>query len=135
MKKAISIFMILVAFLIIYFLQANFFSWFNLAGIKPNLFVILILFLGLFAGGKIGISSGIVTGLLLDIKKKKNNRNFSCYVWNCWIFRRIFWQDIFQRKQNNHYANGYGLYYFAWNGTLLIKYYDRICCIWNMEFY
>ncbi|MFR8103592.1 MAG: rod shape-determining protein MreD [Clostridia bacterium] len=67
MKKALTLLCTFIVFLILYFLQANFFSWFNLAGIKPNLFIILILFLGLFAGKKIGIISGIITGLLLDL--------------------------------------------------------------------
>ena len=50
MKKAGIIALIILAFFIIYFLQADFFSWFNIFGIMPNLFVILILFVGLFAG-------------------------------------------------------------------------------------
>ena len=52
MKKAGIIMLIILAFFIIYFLQANFFTWFNIFGIMPNLFVILILFVGLFAGKK-----------------------------------------------------------------------------------
>ena len=67
MKKVISILIIFCIFLFIYFLQSNFFTWFNLAGIKPNLFVILTLVLGLFAGRKIGISFGIILGLILDL--------------------------------------------------------------------
>lgn len=54
-------------FLIIYFLQINFFSWFNLAGIKPNLFVILVLFLGLYAGQRNGLFLGVLFGIFLDI--------------------------------------------------------------------
>ena len=54
-------------FLVIYFLQLNFFTWFNIAGIKPNLFVILVLFLGLYSGEKNGIVLGIIFGLFLDI--------------------------------------------------------------------
>ena len=56
-----------VVFLIIYLLQLNFFTWFNLAGVKPNLFVILVLFLGLYSGEKNGLVLGIVFGLFLDI--------------------------------------------------------------------
>ena len=36
MKKVLSILIIFITFFIIYFLQANFFSWFNIAGIKPK---------------------------------------------------------------------------------------------------
>lgn len=67
MKKNISIFLICIAFIIIYILQANFFSWFTIAGVKPNLFVIFIVFLGLFGGKYMGVISGVISGLLLDI--------------------------------------------------------------------
>jgi len=56
-----------IVFLIIYFLQANFFSWFNLAGIKPNLFIIFILFIGLFAGRKVALTTGILIGIFIDL--------------------------------------------------------------------
>ena len=66
MKKiAISICLIL-SFFIIYLLQVNFFCWFNLAGVKPNLFVILVLTIGLFSGRTIGTTYGILFGLSLD---------------------------------------------------------------------
>ena len=67
MKKAVCILLMFLAFLIIYFLQVNFFTWFNIAGVMPNLFVVLILVIGLFAGKNTGISTGIVAGLLIDI--------------------------------------------------------------------
>ena len=61
-----------IVFLIIYFLQINFFSWFNLAGIKPNLFVVLTIFLGLYAGDKMGLTMGVVFGLFLDLTMGRN---------------------------------------------------------------
>ncbi len=67
MKKTLSIILIFVTFLIIYFLQSNLFNWFNIAGVMPNLFVILIMVVGLFAGKYVGVSTGIIVGLLLDI--------------------------------------------------------------------
>ena len=67
MKKAGSIALLILAFLIIYFLQANFFTWFTIAGVKPNLFVIYILFIGLFAGKKLGLILGVLFGLFLDV--------------------------------------------------------------------
>lgn len=67
MKKTITIVALILTFLIIYFLQANFFSWFTIATIKPNLFVILVLFISLFLGMKYGITFGLIFGLYLDI--------------------------------------------------------------------
>lgn len=72
MKNMLIIIGIIIVFLILYFLQINFFNWFTIAGVYPNLFVILILFVGLFAGKRIGIPLGLVLGLMLDffISKK-----------------------------------------------------------------
>lgn len=67
MKKFISVVLLLVVFLIIYLLQANFFSWFTIASIKPNLFIIYILFIGLFAGKKLGLVLGILFGFFIDV--------------------------------------------------------------------
>ena len=53
--------------MVIYLLQANFFSWFSISGIMPNLFVIFILFIGLFGNKTMGTIYGIVIGLLLDL--------------------------------------------------------------------
>lgn len=72
MKKAQAIIYILLTFFIIYFLQSNFFTWFNIAGIMPNLYVILILFIGLFFGKKLGLIFGIIIGLYLDIVAKNS---------------------------------------------------------------
>lgn len=67
MKKAfINVALVLIGFLI-YFLQANFFKWFTIAGIKPNLFVIYILFIGLFGNKSMGIVYGAVWGIFLDL--------------------------------------------------------------------
>lgn len=66
MKKFAIIICLILSFLIIYLLQVNFFSWFNLAGVKPNLFVILVLTIGLFSGRGIGTTFGILFGLSLD---------------------------------------------------------------------
>jgi rod shape-determining protein MreD len=66
MKKTLIVIGIFIVFLILYFLQINFFNWFTIAGISPNLFVIFILFISLFAGKRVGISIGIIVGLCLD---------------------------------------------------------------------
>lgn len=67
MKKILSIIIIFITFIFIYFLQSNFFSWFNIAGVKPNLFIILSLIVGIFIGKIYGASIGIIFGLLLDL--------------------------------------------------------------------
>ncbi len=72
MKKLISIVGIIIVFFLLYFLQSNFFSWFTIAGIKPNLFVIFILFIGLFATKKMGLIFGFLFGIFLDIVIGKN---------------------------------------------------------------
>ena len=79
MKKTLAIVLIILSFFIIYFFQANFFSWFTIAGVMPNLFVILVLFVSLYGGTKIGITSGILMGAYLDI-----------VIENCWGSRRLF---------------------------------------------
>ncbi len=56
----------MVTAILIYILQANFFSWFHIAGIMPNLFVIFILFIGLFGNRAMGTIYGLIVGLLLD---------------------------------------------------------------------
>lgn len=66
MKKAIDIFFIILIFFVIYFIQINFFSWFNIAGVMPNLFIILIMMIGLFMKKDFGFFFGILFGLLLD---------------------------------------------------------------------
>lgn len=66
MKTIITIFSIILIFLSIYFLQVNFFSWFNIAGVMPNLFIIFIMIIGLFLKKEAGFIFGIVFGLLLD---------------------------------------------------------------------
>ena len=72
MKNTLIIIGIILLFLILYFIQINFFNWFTIAGISPNLFVILILFIGLFAGKRVGIPLGLILGIFLDffISKK-----------------------------------------------------------------
>ena len=67
MKKVLSIIIIFITFILIYFVQANFFTWFNIAGVMPNLFIILIMLVGIFIGKIYGASIGIVLGLLLDL--------------------------------------------------------------------
>lgn len=65
-KVVINIILIILAFFL-YFLQANFFNWFNISGIMPNTFVIYVLFIGLYASRIMGTVYGVVLGLILDL--------------------------------------------------------------------
>lgn len=65
-RVVINMVLILVTF-IIYFLQLNFFSWFTINGVKPNLFIILVLFIGLFTSKNLGAIYGMVIGIILDL--------------------------------------------------------------------
>lgn len=67
MKKLLINILIIVTFIIIYLLQVNLFSSFTIAGIMPNIFVIFILFIGLFCSRISGIAYGIMFGILLDL--------------------------------------------------------------------
>jgi len=72
MKKVVLITILILLFIIIYLLQSNLFNWFNLSGVKPNLFVILVLTIGLFAGKKLGVILGIFFGIVIDCLIGKN---------------------------------------------------------------
>lgn len=72
MKKAKIIIALILIFFLIYFLQSNFFNWFVIFGVKPNLFVILVLFIGLFMGRNYGVCFGIAFGLILDFLIGRN---------------------------------------------------------------
>lgn len=67
MRKTFIVIGLIVAFLIIYFLQVNIFNVFTIAGVRPNLFIVYVLFIGLFANQVAGISFGVVCGLILDL--------------------------------------------------------------------
>lgn len=67
MKKLFIVIALIITFFVIYFLQVNIFSVFTIAGIMPNLFVIYVLFISLFANQILGISFGVIAGLILDL--------------------------------------------------------------------
>lgn len=67
MKKFLIGVLIYVIFIILYFIQADFFNWFTIAGISPNIFVIFILFLGLFTNNVFSIIIALFTGITLDL--------------------------------------------------------------------
>ena len=67
MKKILIHVSLIISFIIIYLLQSKFFSHFTIAGIMPNIFVILMLFIGLYMGRTSGVIYGIVFGIFIDI--------------------------------------------------------------------
>lgn len=67
MRKVVIVISLIISFFLIFFLQTNIFASFTIAGIMPNLFVIYILFIGLFANQFLGILFGVICGLLLDL--------------------------------------------------------------------
>lgn len=67
LKRTIINIVLIVLIFIIYYLQVNFFDWFTIAGVMPNIFIILVLFIGLFGTKSMGIIYGVSIGLVLDV--------------------------------------------------------------------
>lgn len=67
MKKFLIGIAMYIVFIILYFIQADFFGWFTIAGISPNIFIIFILFLGLFTDNLFSIIMALLTGITLDL--------------------------------------------------------------------
>lgn len=61
----VSIILIFV-FILIYFLQACVFSNITIAGVKPNLFVIFILIIGLFGNNTLSLLFSVICGIWID---------------------------------------------------------------------
>lgn len=73
MKRMLIHIGLIFTFIIIYFLQSIFFSEFTIAGIMPNIFIILMLYIGLY----MGLERGII---------------YRDYLWN--IHRFMDWKII-----------------------------------------
>lgn len=67
MKKIKATLVLILIFITIYFMQINIFTWLNIAGIMPNLFAVLALFMGLFLGKKLGVVFSLIIGIILDV--------------------------------------------------------------------
>jgi len=67
MKKILIHIALIFAFIIIYLLQSIFFSGFTIAGVMPNIFIILMLYIGLYMGKTKGFIYGIIFGAFIDI--------------------------------------------------------------------
>lgn len=66
LKRVLIHFSLVIIALAIYFLESNFFSWFTIAGIKPNLYIIFVLFIGIFGNRMMGTVYGALIGLFID---------------------------------------------------------------------
>ena len=66
MRKVLTTIALIIGFIITYFLQVNIFSSLTIGGVKPNLFIIYFLFIGLFGNQLIGTLFGIIFGIFLD---------------------------------------------------------------------
>lgn len=66
MKKVFIGISLVLVFMFIYFLEVCFFPFFTIAGIIPNLFIVFILFVGLFANSAYAISFAVVGGIIID---------------------------------------------------------------------
>lgn len=69
-KLIINIFFIITMFLI-FFMQLNFFNWFTIASVMPNMFVIYILFIGLYTKKYVVITYATLLGVLIRIINRK----------------------------------------------------------------
>ena len=67
MKKIIIHISLAIICILIYLLQTIFFANFTIAGVMPNIFVIIMLYIGLYMGRSMGIIYGIIYGIFLDI--------------------------------------------------------------------
>ena len=96
LKKTIINCCLIFTIFLIYFLQSNFFNWFNIAGIKPNLFIILLLVLGIFIGKIYGAFMGIIFGLLLDLFIGKVLGINAIVLCIAGILRRAIYKEFFK---------------------------------------
>ncbi len=67
MKKLVIHVSLIAIFILTFLLQTIFFNHFTIAGVKPNIFIILMLYIGLYMGRSFGISYGIIYGIFLDV--------------------------------------------------------------------
>ncbi len=97
MKKTITIVILFIVFIIIYFLELNFFSWFTIDGIKPNLFILLILFIGLYGGAKLGTVLGLIFGFIIDVLGSSLIGVSALCLGVIGFLRRIFREEFLKR--------------------------------------
>ena len=112
MKKILGTIIIFLIFLIVYFIQVNLFNWFNIAGIKPNLILIMVVFLSIYIGKYYGFSIGVITGLLIDIFVGQTIGLNAIALGTIGFLAGIIIKNITRRKQNNINFNSNGIKFF-----------------------
>jgi len=103
MKKTLTVVILFITFIIIYFLQLNFFNWFTISGVKPNLFIIFALFIGLYAGKKMGAALGTIFGFIIDIVGNNVIGPGTVMLGLIGFMGRILRKKLIKRQQN--YSN------------------------------
>ena len=66
MKKLFIGVILFLVFMFIYFLEVDIFPFISIAGVIPNLFIVFILFVGLFSNSFFAISFAVIGGILID---------------------------------------------------------------------
>lgn len=135
MKKTITIICLILSFFVIYFLQANFFTWFNIAGIMPNLYVILVLFIGLFMKRKLRISVWNNLWALYRYYSWKNSWNIGVGTWNSRNIGRDNEQKLLKGQQIYCHLNGYNYNRFVWGVGIYFNHVKNRKCNRNNTFY
>lgn len=97
MKKALTIIILCIVFILIYLLQINLFSWFTIAGVKPNLFIMFVLFIGLYSGRRYGTILGAIFGLGVDLLGSNWVGQTAVIFAIIGFLRRILRQKFFKR--------------------------------------
>ena len=90
MKKVVINIAIIMIFIFTYLIQANFFVSFRIAGVMPNLFIILLLYIGIFMGRNFGIIYGAIFGILIDVFVGKHIGLTSAMLATIGIIANIF---------------------------------------------
>ena len=71
MKKILKIIIYIIAFFIIYFLELFLFNNLKIAGIKPNIFLMAIIIIGIYTKPEKAFATGVIFGLLIDVLNAK----------------------------------------------------------------
>lgn len=62
---------LIIAFFITYFFQVNIFPFFTIFGVRPNVLIIFILFVGLYTNRIVSLSFAVFLGLMIDFTYSK----------------------------------------------------------------
>lgn len=71
MKNLLKTIIYILSFFIIYFLEVFLFENFTIANVKPNLFIITIIIIGLYMKPTKSFIIGVITGLMIDLLNAK----------------------------------------------------------------